>query len=93
MSATPRVDRVVVQPRWLLHLGFLALMVAVVVVMVVIRRGELDFDEQIGSACALALALWLFALGVGSFVRSMRTGYALRLDAIGLHIPGADVIP
>jgi hypothetical protein len=92
-SATLRLDPVVVQPRWLLHLGFLALMVAVVVMMVVIRRGELDFDEQIGSACVLALALWLFALGLGSFVRSMRTGHALRLDSIGLHIPGADVIP
>ena len=91
-SATLRLDPVVVQPRWLLHVGFLALMLAVVVVMVVIRRGELEFDEQIGSAGVLALALWLFALGMGNLVRSIRTGYALKLDTLGLHIPGADVI-
>jgi hypothetical protein len=92
-SATLRLDPVVVQPRWLLHLGFLAAMLGLVVVMVVTRRGDLDFDEEIGSACVLALGLWLFALGAGSFVRSLRAGHALKLDALGLHIPGVDVIP
>jgi hypothetical protein len=92
-AATVRAEPLLVQPRWLLHAGFLALMLAVVVVLIIVRRGDLDFEEELGSAGLLVLCCWLFALGAGSLVRSVRAGHALKLDALGVHIPGADVIP
>ena len=92
-SATVRAEPLLVQPRWLLHAAFLALMLAMVAVLVVVRRGDLDFEEELGSAGLLVLCCWLFALGAGGLVRSVRAGHALKLDALGLHIPGADVIP
>ena len=91
---TPIGDPLVVQPHWLRHCAFIVAMVVLVAVTVGIRRGDdLDFEDNVWSAVALALGLWLLALGTGSFVRSLRAGHALKLDAAGLHIPGAEVIP
>ena len=56
-SATVRAEPLLVQPRWLLHAAFLALMLAVVAVLVVVRRGDLDFEEELGSAGLLVLCL------------------------------------
>ena len=61
--------------------------------MVIVRRGDLDFDDDLMAAAVLALCFWVFAIGLGSFVRNVRAGHALRLDADGLHVPGLDVVP
>ncbi len=92
-GATVRVDPLEVRPRWFVHAGFLLALVAGIGAMVAIRRDDLDFDEDLLAAAVLALSFWVFALGLGSLVRNVRAGYALRLDAAGLHIPGLDVVP
>jgi hypothetical protein len=92
-SASVRLEPLVVSPRWLAHLGFLVLMLVLVAVMVVIRRSDLDFEDDLFAAGVLALCFWVFAIGLGGFVRSLRAGHALRLDADGLHVPGLDVVP
>lgn len=89
-----RVDPVVVAPRWLAHLGFIVLMAAAIVTLVVVRRGDdLDFEDQLLTAGLLALCFWVLAIGLGSLVRNLRAGHGLRLDAQGLHVPGLDVVP
>ena len=92
-SAALHARTVVVEPRWLRHLGSLALMLIGVAAMVVVRRSDLDFDEDLMAAGVLALCFWVFAIGLGSLVRNVRAGYALRLDAEGLHVPGLGVVP
>jgi hypothetical protein len=91
--ASASVDPLEVQPRWLVHVGFVLALVVVVAAMVALRRGDLDADDDLLAAGVLALSFWVFALGLGSLVRNVRAGYALRLDAAGLHIPGLDVVP
>ena len=92
-SHAARPETVVVQPRWLLHVGLLLAMVVVIAVLVVIRRGDLEFEDDLWCIGLIAACLWLFTLGAGSLVRSVRAGHALRLDAAGLHVPGLDVVP
>ncbi|MEP7139007.1 MAG: hypothetical protein ABI745_05235 [Caldimonas sp.] len=93
-SATLRADPVVVQPRWLLHVGLLLLTVAMIVVMVVVRRDdELEFEDRLWTAALLVLGLWLFGLGLASLVRNVRAGHGLRLDHEGMHVPGLAVVP
>jgi hypothetical protein len=82
-----------VQPRWLVHTAFLFALLLVVAVMAALGRGELELDDELVSVVLLVLGFWLFALGLGALVRYVRAGYALRLDAAGLHIPGLEVIP
>lgn len=90
MSADP----VVLQPRWLAHIGFIVLMVAAIVMLVVVRRGDdLDFEDDLWTAGLLALCFWILAIGLGSLVRNLRAGHGLRLDRQGLHVPGLDVVP
>ena len=90
MSADP----VVVAPRWLAHLCFIVLMIAAIVTLVVVRRGDdLDFEDELWTAGLLALCFWILAIGLGSLVRNLRAGHGLRLDAQGLHVPGLDVVP
>ncbi len=93
-SAALSADPVVVAPRWLAHLGLLLLMVAAIVTLVVVRRGDdLDFEDQLLTAGVLALCFWVLAIGLGSLVRNVRAGHGLRLDTQGLHVPGLDVVP
>ena len=61
--------------------------------MVAIRRSELEFDEAIMSAGALALGLWLAAQAGGLILRRIAAGHAMRLDEAGLHHPGWGVVP
>ena len=81
------------RPRWIVHAGFLMALVVGIAAMFALRRGDLDADEDLLAAGVLALSFWVFAIGLGSLVRNVRAGYALRLDAAGLHIPGLDVVP
>jgi hypothetical protein len=92
-GARASADPLEVQPRWLVHAGFVLALVVAVAAMVALRRGDLDADEDLLAAGVLALSFWIFALGLGSLVRNVRAGYALRLDAAGLHVPGLDVVP
>lgn len=93
-SATLRAEPVIVEPLWLAHVGFLLMMVGVVVVLVVVRRSDdLEFEDQLWTAALLALGLWLLALGLASLVRNARAGHGLRLDHEGLHVPGLAVVP
>jgi hypothetical protein len=82
-----------VQPRWLVHVAFVLLLLAIVVSMAMLRTTDLEFDEDVSAAVVLALCFWVFAIALASLVRSVRAGYALRLDAAGLHIPGLEVVP
>ena len=82
-----------VQPRWLVHAAFVVVLLAMVVVMAMLRTNDLDFDEDGPLAVVLALCFWIFAIALGSLVRNLRAGYALRLDGAGLHIPGLEVVP
>ncbi len=77
----------------LIHAAFLLALLVAVAAMAALRRGDLDGDEDLLAAAVLALAFWVFALGLGSLVRNARAGYALRLDGAGLHVPGLDVVP
>ncbi len=92
-GANLRAEPLVVAPRWLVHAGFLLLMLGAVGAMVIVRRFDLDFDDDLMAAAVLALCFWVFAIGLGSFARNVRAGHALRLDAEGLHVPGLDVVP
>jgi hypothetical protein len=92
-GASARLEPLEVRPRWLVHVGFLFALAAVIAGMLALRRGELDLDEDLFAAGLLALAFWVFALGCGSLARNARAGYALRLDARGLHVPGLEVVP
>jgi hypothetical protein len=92
-DATPRAEPLVVAPRWGRHAGMVLLMLAGVVAMVIVRRSDLDFEDDLWAAGVLALCFWIFAIGLGSLVRNVRAGHALRLDAQGLHVPGLDVVP
>ena len=82
-----------VQPRWLVHSAFVVVLLAMVVVMAMLRTGDLDFDDDLWLAIVLALCFWIFAIALGSLVRNLRAGHALRLDGAGLHIPGLEVVP
>jgi len=82
-----------VQPRWFVHAAFVVVLLAMVVVMAMLRTNDLDFDEDGPLAVVLALCFWIFAIALGSLVRNLRAGYALRLDGAGLHIPGLEVVP
>jgi len=82
-----------VQPRWFVHAAFVLVLLAMVVVMAMLRTNDLDFDEDGPLAVVLALCFWIFAIALGSLVRNLRAGYALRLDGAGLHIPGLEVVP
>ena len=82
-----------VQPRWLVHAAFVVLLLAMVVLMAMLRTTDLEFDEDVSAAVVLALCFWVFAIALASLVRSVRAGYALRLDGAGLHIPGLEVVP
>lgn len=92
-SAALPVEPLEVQPRWLLHIVFLLVLLGAVVAMAAVRRGDLDVDDELWAIGLLVLSFWIFALALGSLVRSMRAGYALRLDGRGLHVPGLDVVP
>lgn len=88
-AATPLVVRSRFRPIALVALGG----VAVTVLMVAIRRSELDADEAVMSGLTLALGAWLVAQACGLFVRRSVAGHAMRLDAAGLHHPGWGVVP
>jgi hypothetical protein len=92
-SARRHAGTLVVEPRWGRHAGFLLVMLAAVATLVVVRRSDLDSEDDFYAALVLALCFWVFAIGLGSFVRNLRAGHALRLDADGLHVPGLDVVP
>jgi hypothetical protein len=92
-SASRHTATLVVEPRWGRHAAFLLLMLVAVATMVIVRRSDLDADDDFYAAIVLALCFWVFAIGLGSFVRNVRAGHALRLDAEGLHVPGLDVVP
>ncbi len=91
-SAALPFEPLEVQPRWLLHIVFLLVLLGAVVAMAVLRRGDLDFEDELWAIGVLVLSFWIFALALGSLVRSVRAGYALRLDAHGMHVPGLDVV-
>jgi len=82
-----------VQPRWLVHAAFVVLLLAMVVLMAMLRTTDLEFDEDVSAAVVLALCFCVFAIALAGLVRSVRAGYALRLDGAGLHIPGLEVVP
>lgn len=92
-GATVRIDPLEVQPRWLVHAGFLLALVVSVAAMVALRRGDLDLDDDLLAAAVLALSFWVFAMGLGGLLRNLGAGYALRLDGSGLHVPGLEVVP
>jgi hypothetical protein len=91
--AAPRAEPLVVRLRWRLAIAILAALLAVIALLVVVRRGELDGDEELLSAVTLVLCAWLFVLGSGILVRSVVAGHALKVDDEGLHVPGAAVVP
>ncbi|MDQ6628578.1 MAG: hypothetical protein M3Z29_09050 [Pseudomonadota bacterium] len=73
-----------------------ASVVCAVVAAIGLRLWRIDFDDEDNTAYVLGmtlLAFWLLALSLGMLVRSLVAGYALRLDAHGLHLPGWDVVP
>jgi hypothetical protein len=82
-----------VQPRWFVHAAFVAVLLAMVVLMAMLRTNDLDFDEDVSVSVVLVLCFWIFAIALGSLVRNLGAGYALRLDAVGLHIPGLETVP
>jgi len=82
-----------VQPRWFVHAAFVVVLLAMVVTMAMLRTNDLDFDEDVSLAVVLLLCFWIFAIALGSLVRNVRAGYALRLDGAGLHIPGLEAVP
>jgi len=92
-SASRHAATLVVEPRWGRHAAFLLLMLVAVAGLVAVRRSDLDADDDFYAGVVLALCFWVFAIGLGSFVRNLRAGHALRLDAEGLHVPGLDVVP
>lgn len=93
-AATARAEPLVVQLRWHVHVALLLVLLVVVAVLVGVRRGDdLDFEDQLGSAGALVLCAWLFALGAGTLLRSVMAGHALKVDRDGLHVPGAAPVP
>ena len=92
-AAILRAEPLAVQPRWLLHVALLLAMLVAIAVLIVIRRGDLDVDDNLFCAALIVGCLWVFALGAGSLVRSVRAGHALRLDPGGLHLPGLEVVP
>jgi hypothetical protein len=92
-SATLLVEPLEVQPRWLAHIVLMLVLLGVVIGMVALRRGDLDIDDDLWAAAVLVGAFWVLAFALGSFVRSVHAGYALRLDAHGVHVPGLDVVP
>jgi hypothetical protein len=92
-NASLRVEPLEVRPRWFVHVGFLLALVAGIATMAVMRGDDLDLDDDLLAAAVLALSFWVFAIGLGGLVRNLRAGYALRLDAGGLHVPGLDVVP
>ncbi len=92
-SATLPVEPLDVPPRWLLHIVLLLVLLGAVVAMAVLRRGDLDFEDDLGAVGVLVLSFWVFGLALGSLVRNVRAGYALRLDGHGMHVPGLDVVP
>jgi len=87
------VEPLEVQPRWLLHVILLLVLLGAVVAMAALRRGDLDFEDDLWAAGILVASFWVFALALGSLVRGVRAGYAVRLDAHGLHVPGLEVVP
>jgi hypothetical protein len=92
-SVSHHAGTLVVEPRWGRHAAFLLLMLVAVAGLVAVRRSDLDADDDFYAGVVLALCFWVFAIGLGSFVRNVRAGHALRLDAEGLHVPGLDVVP
>jgi len=89
-----QVEPLEVRPRWLVHAGLLVALLAGIAAMVALRRGgDLDLDDDLLAAGVLVLSFWVFAIAIGSLVRNVRAGYALRLDGAGLHVPGLDVVP
>ncbi|MGZ5237699.1 MAG: hypothetical protein ACXWCV_15420 [Caldimonas sp.] len=87
--ATPLTVGSRARPIVLIGLGGLA----TGVFMVAVRRSQLEFDEWLMSAAALVLGFWLAAQAAGLLLRRSEAGYALRLDAAGLHHPGWGVVP
>jgi hypothetical protein len=92
-EALRRPDPFEARPRWAIHVCFLLLLAFVAWMMVALRRGGLDVDEDLLAAIVLVLDCWLLAIVLGSVVRNVRAGCALRLDGAGVHIPGLEVVP
>ena len=67
--------------------------VGAAILMLAVRRTELDFEDWLWSAGALVFACWLLAQSVGLLLRRAAAGHAMRLDAAGLHHPGWGVVP
>ncbi|MEO8835290.1 MAG: hypothetical protein ABI364_00970 [Caldimonas sp.] len=91
-AATLHAETLVVQPRWLLHGAFVVALVGAIAALVAVRRGDPDVEDDLVCAVLIAFCFWLLALASAGLVRCLRAGYALRLDARGLHVPGLDVI-
>jgi hypothetical protein len=93
-SAAAAVGALEVQPRWLLHVGAVAAFLGALATVVALRRGGFEDDEdELFAIFAMALAAWVLAIALGSLVRALRAGYALRLDAAGVHVAGLEVVP
>lgn len=92
-SATIAAAPLEVKPRWLRHVVLLLVLLGMICAMAALRRSDLDFEDDLWAVALLLTSCWIFALALGSLVRSLRAGYALRLDARGLHVPGLDVVP
>jgi len=83
-----------VQPRWLWHVAAVVAMLVALATIVALRRGGFDDEEdELFASVALALSAWVLAIAVASLVRALRAGYALRLDAGGVHVPGLEIVP
>ncbi|MEO6361611.1 MAG: hypothetical protein ABIO71_00110, partial [Caldimonas sp.] len=82
-----------IRPRWLAQLLALVGVLLGVAGLLAWRRYDPDFDDGFELTLFLLTLLWLAAVIAGGLVRQLLAGYALRLDALGLHLPGLPVIP
>ena len=84
----------VVGTRWGRVASVLAASLAVVVLMVYLRRDpDFDFEDKLWTGLILFAGFWLSTLSLGMIVRRALAGHAMRFDAAGFHYPGWDLVP